>query len=382
MEMLDDVHAAPPPEKPIDLLGLGLSPAAMPPAPGLYFSMPEEEYHQKFALSASGVKLLRASAMDWWARSALNPRYAEIIEDEVDTAAQLYGRALHKLVLEGRDAFAACFVPPIKKADYPKALDTISDMRAVIDGLNEGREKSDRIKKSGTKDELIDAILAVAPTTPIWEAIQSAYGQTQAGKTILKEKDLAAVEIAAAMITRDPNMRDIFTGGYPEVSIFYRCQHTGIPCKARFDYLKPDEVTDLKSYQDMSMRPIDEAVTREMNNRGYSRQAAWYLESASYIPAMIKAGRVFGDVDPVFLDRLAKHKGKRFRFLFSRKGPAPLARARWFSQDLGAFEIAKAKNDTAKDTFAYCLTEFGSAPWIESQVTRDFTDDEFADWGF
>lgn len=378
--MIDDVHPAAPAEKPFDLAALGLGPIET--APGLYFGMPEDEYHQSFALSASGTKLIRSSALDWWARSILNPRLADVLEDEVDSAAQQYGRALHVRVLEGAAAFAARYVPPPNKADYPNALDTVADMRKVIDGLNEGRAKADRIKKSGSKDDLIDAILTAAPQTQIWEAVVEKYAHDHAGKEFVKPQLIDQIEMAAAMILRDPNLKDIFTKGYPEVSIFYRCQHTGIPCKARFDYLRSDELIDLKSFADTQLRPIDEAVNREMNARGYARQAAWYLEAASYIPAMIRAGRVYGEPEPGFLDALLKHKHKKFRFVFSRKGPAPLARARWFSQELGAYEIAKTKNDTAKYVFQQCLSTYGAEPWVESQPTQDFTDDNFADWSF
>lgn len=367
-----------PPERPFPIETLGLPEWAMPPAPGLYFGMPDEFYHQKFALSASGTKLMYSSELDWWARSALNPRYAEVLEYEVDTAAQMYGRALHCLVLEGRAAFNSHFVPPIRKSNYPDALDTMVDMRNMIERLNEGREKADRIKKSGTKEDLEDAILRERPATPIWRAIQEHYAEVNKGKTVMKDADLAEVEMAAAMITKDPNLKDIFTNGYPEVSIFYTCQHTGIPCKARFDWLGVDEVVDLKSFQDRAMRPIDEAVRREMNARSYGKQAVWYLDAASYIPAMIKAGRVFGEPEPSFLDALVKHKGKQFRFVFSRKGPAPLARARWFSPELGVYDIFKAENDEAKQRFAWCLQTFGSEPWISSQPTQHFTDDELS----
>lgn len=380
VEMIDDVHAAPPPERPVDLRDI--VPSDQLPEPGLYFGYPEDKYHQAFALSASGTKLLRSSALDWWARSSLNPALADVLADETDSEAMIYGRALHKRILEGKDAFAGSFVPPPNKADHKGVLDTVAELRVKIDQLNEGREKADRIKKSGNKDDLIDAILAVAPTTPIWEAIVETYARAHAGKQFVKQSLIDTIEMAAAMVLRDPNMKDIFTKGYPEVSLFFRCQHTGIPCKARFDYLRADEIIDLKSFADSYMRPIDEAVNREMNARGYARQAAWYLDAATYIPAMIRAGRVFGEPEPAFLDQLAKHKGKRFRFVFSRKGAAPLARARWFSHELGAFEIAKTKNDTAKDQFRHFIDAFGADPWVESQPTRDFTDDEFADWSF
>ena len=43
------------------------------PAPGIYFGMPEDVYHAIHAVSASGLKKLATSNMDYWACSPLNP---------------------------------------------------------------------------------------------------------------------------------------------------------------------------------------------------------------------------------------------------------------------------------------------------------------------
>jgi hypothetical protein len=41
--------------------------------PGVFFGLFEDEYHHALALSSSGIKFLRASTLDFWARSPLSP---------------------------------------------------------------------------------------------------------------------------------------------------------------------------------------------------------------------------------------------------------------------------------------------------------------------
>lgn len=373
-----DLGDPPPPLAPLTLDGI--VPEGKIRLPGIYFGLSEDEYHGAFALSSSGIKLVRSSPLDFWVRSCLNPNLALVLEDEADTIAELYGRAFHKLALEGRDAFDAAFTVAPDKADHKDAVDTVAQLRPIIDQINQTLDKKDRIKKSGGKDDLIASVLLHRPHTKIWDAVVDAHAKIHEGKTFLKREMVHQVELAVAMIVRDPNLKDILTGGMPEVSVFWYCQHTGVPCKARFDYLKPAELIDAKTFYDGNMRPVDEAVDREINLRRYAAQVAWYLEAATYLAPLIRAGRVFGHVEKGFLDSLLKHKGKRFRLLLSRKGPAPVARARWLSSELGVLELAKAKNERAREIFAHYLTEYGADMWVDSQPTSDMTDDQFSDW--
>src|SRR5438477_7932182 len=87
--------------------------------PGIYFGMREEEYHRAFALSATGIKHLRISPLDFWARSPLN---AERIAEESE--ARIIGRAYHKRIIEGQRAFEARYAAELDPAEYPEALRT------------------------------------------------------------------------------------------------------------------------------------------------------------------------------------------------------------------------------------------------------------------
>src|SRR5205085_1736602 len=96
--------------------------------PGVYFGMPEEEYHRAFALSATGIKHLRISPLDFWARSPLN---AERIADESE--ARIIGRAYHKRIIEGQRAFAARYAADLDPAEYPEALRTNEELKTAIE---------------------------------------------------------------------------------------------------------------------------------------------------------------------------------------------------------------------------------------------------------
>src|SRR3990167_4707282 len=77
-----------------------------PHAPGVVFGMPAATYHDDPSLGASDLKRLLRSPADFWWFSKLNPNR----EPTPDSPAKLKGRALHKLILEGPEAFERAFV--------------------------------------------------------------------------------------------------------------------------------------------------------------------------------------------------------------------------------------------------------------------------------
>src|SRR5262249_30177801 len=134
------------------------------------------------------------------------------------------------------------------------------------------------------------------------------------------------IEIAAAMIEHHPQLGRAFTGGMPEVSVFWTDDRTGVPCKARFDYLKPRAIVDLKSYENVIGLPVRKAIARCVANYRYHIQAAFYLEGAKAARELVTAGRIFGVVDTGFVKALVDTRERTFLFVFQQKGPAPLAR--------------------------------------------------------
>lgn len=343
---------------------------------GIYFGLPDTIYHDIPALSASGVKMLRVSTLDFWSRSWMNANREEDIGDESD--AQILGTAYHARILEGRDVFLTRFAPDIDPKAYPNALRTADDVQGRLRDL---KKQGAEVKLNGKKGALIDALLALEPTAQIWDVICDGYAKEHPGKTFLPPDLMDKIEFSAAMIERKPDLKDDFRNGMPEVTVVYRCPDTEILCKLRMDYLKPRSIKDLKSFSNVQQRPIKDAIRREFANRRMPYQAAWYLDGARYIASFVKRGQVFGEVEKDFLIKLASDYEKDFKFVFVQKGPAPVARGWRFSPKLGTFEIAKARNDTAKMHFAECLAAYpDGAPWVDAVPTEDFNDEEIPTW--
>ncbi len=90
---------------------------------GVFFGMAEDHYHAVPALSASGVKNLRMSPLDFYMRAPwLNAHYEADNDEPEDSFAKVLGRAYHKRILEGREAFIACYAPAFDPSAHKGAL--------------------------------------------------------------------------------------------------------------------------------------------------------------------------------------------------------------------------------------------------------------------
>jgi len=209
-------------------------------APGLYFGMPEQEYFDDPALGSGDMRaLVKEGAPGYWWQSPYNPNR----KDDDDKPSLVLGKAIHKLVLEGGDAFDALFVRSPHSDDMS------------------GPEKS-----AATKD--LKKRLADAGRFDV---------------TVLPGDAYDRAVIASAMITRNPGLKTAFQGGMPEVSIFWT-RGDGIRRKARLDYLKgpsvknPDEypggVGDLKSAANFKRIEFPRAC-RRYSPRIFSGSFSW-----------------------------------------------------------------------------------------------------------
>lgn len=335
---------------------------------GVFFGMSDDEYHAAFALSASGIKHMRVSTLNFWAQSPLNPDKEE--EPEEESFAKVLGKAFHKRILEGSGAFHGVYAPAIDPGDYPGLLKTNDELKERCVALG--------LKVGGKKTDLIARILAADPTHSdcIWENILADYMALHPGKTFLKDKLIRSIEIAAKMIESHPDLGRAFTGGMPEVSVFWIDKATGVPCKVRCDYLKPKAIVDLKTFENVMGMPVDRAIARAMAGMKYHIQAALYLEGGDAARELISAGEVSGKVDQGFLDALVMAEERTFLFVFQQKGIAPVAKGKILAPgitlDLGRYEV-----DLAKANFARCWRTFGTDPWVDTSGIETFDSSEF-----
>lgn len=350
-------------------------PPPMPDVPGfkqgVFFGMPDDEYFAVPALSASGVKNLRMSPLDFWARARwLNPAY-EDDNEEPDSFVRVLGKAYHKRILEGREAFENCYAPAFDPSGYKDALDGADDIK---EALRRHKEAGANVKLSGKKADMIANLLELDPAAKIMDVLRDIYVEEHEGKDFLPAKAMLKIELAAAMIERDPQLSKAFTGGMAEVSIFWTCPTIGIPCKARMDYLKPKAVVDLKTFANKNGYPISRAIDRELGYNRYPIQAAWYYDAADQVAGLINAGKVYGDAPHEYLKALHAEHEKTFLYVFQQKGVAPVAKGRTFSRSLTNCLLAAAQCEAAKQTYRTCAETFGTDPWLVPEPITAFDD--------
>lgn len=99
--------------------------------PGIYFGMPEDEYHSDRSLSASGVKDIHVTPLTFWMRSGFNPNKADD-----STEPKERGKAFHARLLEGHDAFVARYATAPQIEDHPGAIDGAKALAARCKELN------------------------------------------------------------------------------------------------------------------------------------------------------------------------------------------------------------------------------------------------------
>lgn len=290
---------------------------------GIWFGLDESEYRADPALGSSDLKALAKDPTQfWWSRSGLDP-------DE-DTEAKKLGRAVHKFVLEGRDAFEAAYG------------------RAALNGSTKaGKDESAEIAASGRER--------------------------------LKAKDYDRAAAAATVIRANPDVEKAFSGGMPEVSIFWTDMVDGEPVrrKGRFDYLKPRAIVDLKSTAPFADWTFAATWRKAIKNWRYDIQASAYARLRQELPRLVAEGRVFGDHDPAWLARVAAEDAFAFAFIFWSSSGAPIAAGGYLSP--GNPLLERGDHDVARALVRYleCKREFGEdRAWIRPEPFAEISVEE------
>src|SRR3954449_12589322 len=190
--------------------------------------LPAEEYHAMRALSASGAWLLaeECAAKFLW-RSPWNPLYQPEPKTEFDI-----GVAAHLAVLE-----------PERQADSMVVIEA-GDYRTT-----RARDARDAARAEG-----------LVPLLPYQFDI---------------------VRAIAGSIRAHPIASGAFRGGDAEMTLIWADPATGIPCKARPDYLPAHGrwMVDLKTAASANPRSWRDQAYR----LGYHARAAWYLDGAAAV---------------------------------------------------------------------------------------------------
>lgn len=93
------------------------------------------------------------------------------------------------------------------------------------------------------------------------------------GAVPLKPADWHAVHAMAEALLRHPHAPKLLSRGEPEKTLVWVDEATGVLCRAKADWLRPDGIVDYKSAADATLASLRKAVW----NLGYFVQAAFYL---------------------------------------------------------------------------------------------------------
>ena len=329
---------------------------------GLYFGLDDSVYHSLPYLSASGIKNILVSPMNFWAWSWMNP-----LKPERDSDATTIGKAYHKRILEGIDAFRDSYIEEFDGSQYPEALKTSTEIQAVL--------RARGLPVGGNKAEITRRLKESDPPATFFDDLYDEWVTSCAGRATLSREMIDRIEIAAAMIEKNPDLSKCFTGGYPEVTVIW--QENGIFFKSRFDYLKPRAIIDLKTFENIMGKPVDKAIYYAMASQKYHIQAAFYMgHAAPKAVEFARAGKVHGFATKDFLAKLSQTESHDFYFVFQQKGIAPVARGKKFPKHI-MYGCGMQAIEDAISKYKQCLSTYGTAPWVDPTPIDEFEDESF-----
>jgi hypothetical protein len=349
-------------------------------APGIYFGMPESVYHGDPSLSASGVKDIHVTPLTFWMRSGFNPN-----RKDDSTEPKERGTAFHVRLLEGAAVFTQRYAVQPQIEDYPDAIDGGEDLKARCRELG--------LPVSGTIAKLCERIREADAEAVLWPDVMLAFTDEANGKgqTIIKKKLADEIERHARIIEMHPGTEKALRGGHCEVSIFWR-DETGVPMKARIDYLKARAAVEMKTFTNPFGKPIDAAIAGTVANNKYFVDAIVRLDAVEHAKAMLREHGmrvVHGDPPSAeWLNAFTAQGPHAFVFLFLEAGDVPNVRVREFKQR----ETAKGDENLywAKGHAMYrqgvelyrrFLQHYGpDLPWVDPQPLRPFYDTDFPVW--
>lgn len=343
-------------------------------APGVYFDMPHETYLADPALGSTDLKNLAVDPAAYWFDSWLNPNPSARDSDLLAAAGALdVGSAVHKIILEGTQQFDRFFV---REPEGDDLLRTIDDMKNWLTAR--GRERS--FPKA--KAEFIQLCKALDPQVRIYDDICERAAKN--GTKVIGRDMYDRILTAAGTIAANPHLAGAFEGGRAEVSVFWREEIDGeiIRRKARFDYLKPRSIVDLKSLAPRRAGTFRRNCYAALAEYEYPTQAAAYLDARDALPALVAKGFVYG-IDPTdeWLKRVCDAGEYAFTFVFWSKVKAPQTFGGILSPGNPILDIGAANVERALANYARCVKQFGTeAAWIDPEPLTEFAIEEMPGW--
>lgn len=365
-------------------------------ADGVYFRMPEAQYHALHRLSASGIKNILVSIPNFWAKSWMNK---DRRDGDDDTPAKILGSAYHVAIFEP-ETLARRYVGKPNWDNFPGILMTDTAVKAELKAMGAPQTKTGELALDRAR-RLAD----LGCQKPIKSIIEDQFNQDLDDRTAIDHIYFDQIHRDIDRIAENPEIQELVTGGESEVTILWTCPDTGIKMKARIDKLKADKFVDLKSFANANGKPTKQCITDAIK---YNR---YYLSMRQYQVAIGMIGSLpavdISDDDPrhALLDQIAEIKTPHDAWLFFQEKdgiPNLLARRLRLQnypdgvdmQSIGAedHDIKKHNSvlcykadmeiDRAKELYLMAAEVYGvdGSPWYPLDMMGEIGDDDFNDW--
>jgi hypothetical protein len=305
---------------------------------GVYVGLSEAAYFGQDRLGSTDLVLLHRDPASWWYASRHNPTRPE----RSHTPEMDFGSALHALVLEGEEAYAA---------------------RAVVSPFDNFRTKE----------------------AQLWRDEQHING-----RIVMTEDANLRVRHMAALILNHPELGEPLAKGLSEVSVLWTTDD-GIRLRARFDKLLPLFTADLKTFGgDAKGRTTTAQCTGLVANRHMDLQRYLYATARARMADFIAAGQVKGasPAQVEWLTRVAAIPQERtsWCWIFYRRRDderpfAPVVKPLIRPHDDVTYRTGEKKAALGIANYKAFVERFGfSVPWAVVEQTEEPEDHEFPPW--
>lgn len=213
--------------------------------PQVIYDMPHEEYLKIDALSSTAVKTINVSISD----------YIEEKKQDTSTPSKDLGRAYHKRILEGLDAFCDAYTTPFDKSEY---LCTVDDLKSFLDDQG--------CTYKGVKSKADFEDLARQLGGYVYSDIIA-----QETREFLSQDDYNRICKFGKYLDQD------LQGYKTEVTVLWDWDN--VPCKARFDAVNETGIVDLKTFSNPNRISLELLPARMIANYRYDVQALFYVEA-------------------------------------------------------------------------------------------------------
>lgn len=309
-------------------------------ADGIYFRLPEDEYHADSALGASGICDLLISSLAYWINSPFNAKRIEDEKDDKETAATIKGTYFHE-VLAG--SIPSVIVKP----------------KGMSFATKEGKD----------------------------------FKASYPGATFIKAEDTARVQLMIDAMRETGVLEHVggVGGGASEISFFWT-DKMGRRRKIRIDRIHDGKAYDWKTMANSMGKDLETLVAHTVAAYRYHIKSYWYQTGLQVMKKMIAAkghnAFMTETAERDYAEMLAFSQQEEiapFYYVFIENSGVPnIVPRRFVSHDASGqlnayFRSAKQDTERALDLFdKFMISNGQDKPWHPATYFKDFADEDFS----